>query len=338
MKVFSFLIFLGISVMFMSLTFMRPDNSHIKAARELIDMLDVKQKMVALFPFEDTLRKIWTYLPTTVERKGLFLKDMTEDQKEKVHELLQIYLSKSGYAQTLNIIGLEPILFELEGTAWRDPELYFIAIFGSPNADEPWGWKFEGHHIVLNFTIYGNEIAFEPKFYGANPAEVRQGPKKGFRALAKEEDLAFELLNSLDQNQKKAVVISSQTFNSDIVTTHLPEISPLEQVGVPYGNMSAAQQKKVMEIISEYLSDMPDQAAKERMKSLQNAGLDEIHFAWAGSLIKGSPHYYRLQGPTFLIEFDNSQNNANHIHSVWRDFDGDYGEDFIREHYKKVRH
>ena len=301
-------------------------------------MLDAKQKMAALFPFEDTLRKIWTYLPTTVPRKGLFLKEMDEKQQKKVHELLQIYLSKSGYEQTLNIIGLEPVLFDQEGSSWRDPELYFVAIFGSPGPDTPWGWKFEGHHIVLNFTIYGDKIAFEPKFFGANPAEVRQGPKKGFRALGKEEDLAFELLNLLSADQQKSVVISRKTFSDDIATTHLPEISPLDPAGVPYGKMTSAQKHKTMEIIKEYLSDMPEQAAKQRTERLQKAGLEEIYFAWAGSLVKGSSHYYRLQGPTFLIEFDNSQNNANHIHSVWRDFDGDYGEDFIREHYLNTKH
>jgi hypothetical protein len=198
--------------------------------------------------------------------------------------------------------------------------------------------RIEGHHISLNFTIVnGSLTATTPEFFGANPAEVRSGPQQGLRVLGREEDLGRQLLNSLTADQRREAVVS-QAAPDDILTTNVAKADPLSPAGLPGSRMTAAQQQILQALLEEYVARMPEDLAAERLAKVRKSGLEHVSFAWAGGGARGQRHYYRVQGPTFLIEYDNTQNDANHIHSVWRDFDGDYGRDLLREHYRSAHH
>ena len=198
----------------------------------------------------------------------------------------------------------------------------------------PWGWRVEGHHLSLNITIVnGHLFATAPRFLGANPAVITEGDLKGMRALAVEEDLAREIMTSMNQKQLRKTVFRGRAY-SDIVTGSDAEVSPLESVGISARELSGPQKDLLVELINEYLSVMPSEIAQQRMVNIRKNGMDRVHFGWAGSLEPSQPHYYRIQGATFLVEYDNVQNGANHIHTVWRDFDGDFGRDLLREHYR----
>ena len=236
---------------------------------------------------------------------------------------------------------MEGILRDLEGPdrrLARDPDEYLVSVFGSPSASGTWGWRVGGHHLSLHFTVVGGAaVAGSPAFFGANPAEVREGPRAGLRPLGSQEDAARVLLMSLDAAQRTTAILSD-VAPRDIVTGAELDISPLSPPGLRAGMLSAQQRTLLMDLIEVYTSHMADDLAAQRMERLHRAGLDGITFAWAGDVAPGGPHYYRVQGPTFLIEYDNTQNDANHIHSVWRDFEGDFGEDLLRQHMQDVHH
>jgi hypothetical protein len=222
--------------------------------------------------------------------------------------------------------------------AVRDPDLYYLSIFGTPSTASPWGWRTEGHHLSLNFTIAnGTTVATAPAFFGANPALVRSGTRQGLRALAAEEDLARELVASLRPEQRGVAVVATEAPR-DIVTGNAVEVDALSPAGISVTALDDAQTALLLRIIDEYLARMADELADERRARLAVTDFSAVTFAWAGSIEQGEPHYYRIQGPTFLIEYDNTQNDANHIHSVWRDFAGDFGRDLLREHYRGAPH
>lgn len=312
--------------------------SKTSPAVSFLNSLDSEQIIKAKYDFEDQERFRWHYLPaTSFKRPGIALTNLDSKQKELVFDLLQANLSKSGYDKTLRIIDLENVLANIENnTDRRDPEKYHVAFYGDPNKRE-WAWSFQGHHIALHFTIIGDEVTFVPRFLGANPAMIKEGSRKGERTLQKEEDLGFDLINSLSESQKAKTIISDHVFG-DITTRNSAEARPLDPVGIKNQELNENQKGLLKALISEYLSIMPNDLATHRLERLRKEDLDEIRFAWAGSLKLGAAHYYRVQGKTFLIEFDNSQTNANHIHSVWRDFDSDFGRDLIKEHYQNTDH
>jgi TonB family protein len=318
---------------------MRSAAAMAQAADKLLASLTPEQRAKATLAFADVNRRDWTFVPR--DRKGVPLKDLDENQRRLAMEFMKTGLGASGYQKATTIISLEPILAQLEGPnrRWpRDPELYYFSIFGTPSAKAPWGWRVEGHHISLHFTIVkGEMISNTPLAFGANPAEVREGERKGLRALAGEEDRGRDLILALDEKQR-AVAIFDQKAPSDILTLAKIKADPLKPEGIPAGQMNKQQQALLEKLIDEYLARMPEDVAAERSKKMREAGIDKIHFAWAGGTNKGDPHYYRVQSPTFLIEYDNTQNNANHIHTVWRDFNGDFGEDLLREHYQTTPH
>lgn len=308
----------------------------LEAAQALMATLDEKQAAAAQRPFEDEERFEWTYVPHS--RVGLTLKAMSEEQRGLMREFLQGALSQRGYWKASTIIELELVLREIEGRDWRDPELYYLTVFGEPRESGTWGWRFEGHHLSLNFTIVnGSMLATTPRFLGTNPAHVLQGERKGLRVLAKEEDLGRELATSLSGEQRKKAFFRD-TAPHDIVTRSAAKVDPLEPAGIRMTELGEDQRLLLMSLIDEYVSTMPEEVAAARWSKLKEAGIDEIRFAWAGSLERREGHYYRVQGPTFLIEYDNVQNQANHVHTVWRDFDGDYGRDLLREHYEEHPH
>jgi hypothetical protein len=276
-----------------------------------------------MFGFDDEQRYDFHFIPR--ERKGLPLKDLNPAQRKLAMDFMKTGLGATGYQKATTIMSLEPILAELEGPGRRfprDPELYFFSVFGTPAAKNVWGWQL---------------ISNTPLFFGSNPAEVKQGPKQGLRALAGEEDRARDLVQSLDEKQKTTAIID-KTAPNDIISFNKRKADPLKPEGIVATQLNKAQKEMLNKLIDEYLGRMPQDISDERKKKLQAGGTDKIYFAWAGGVNKGELHYYRVQGPTFLIEFDDTQNNGNHIHSVWRDFNGDFGVDLLSEHYKTAPH
>ena len=220
----------------------------------------------------------------------------------------------------------------------RDSERYFFSVFGTPSTKDTWGWRVEGHHISLHFTVVnGTLVAGSPSFFGSNPAEVREGPKKGTRILGMEEDAARALLESLDATQKTSAIINA-TAPNDMVTMANVKIDPLSPTGISASALNDKQRELLMKLLDVYTGFMAPDIAADRVARFKKAGVDKIGFAWAGETERGKKHYYRVQGPTFLIEYDNTQNDGNHVHSVWRDFEGDFGRDLLREHVKSFAH
>lgn len=311
------------------------------AATRLLVSLSGEQRQRATFPFESEERVKWHFIPNEMfPRNGVQLKELSAEQRSLAHGLLKSGLSQRGYMTATSIMDLERVLkvLEIGGRFARDQDEYFISVFGTPIAGGTWGWRFEGHHLSLHFTIVGGSVAVSsPAFLGSNPAEVRDGPMKGRRVLGAEEDAARALLLALDAAQRAIAVVSDVTPN-DVVTGNKLGIEPLAPVGIRASSLSAAQQALLHNVLDAYTSLMADDIAAQRLARVRQAGLENITFAWAGALERGKPHYYRVQGPTFLIEYDNTQNDGNHVHSVWRDFTGDFGRDLLREHVREVPH
>jgi hypothetical protein len=263
---------------------------------------------------------------------------LNDRQLTAARTLLQSLFSAGGFEKTESIRGLEAVLAEIEvnGRFVRDPDVYFITVFGAPSMETSWALRYEGHHLAFNWTfVGGNGIASSPQFFGTNPAEVRSGPKQGTRVLAVEEDMARTLVKSLSRSQAAAAILDGEAPR-DIFTSADKEISALDDVGVSYTALDSTQQQTLMDLIEEVASAQPAAIADARMRTISEEGLENIKFVWIGSLERGDAHYYRVQGPGFLIEYDNTQNNANHVHLVWRDFEGDFGRDLIRMHYDSV--
>jgi len=314
-------------------------TSVLKASRAFLATLTPEQKARSTFPFSSDERFRWFYTP--VSRKGISLKDLTEPQKKAAMDLLRAGLSEKGYTKAETIRALEDVLRQVEQNPRRDTGLYFFTFFGEPSETTPWGWRYEGHHLSQNWTIVNGKsvsgIGSSPQFFGANPAEVRSGPSKGKRALAAEEDLGRSFVKSLNPAQRLEAVLSGSA-PSEILTSNQREAAIQEDKGIPYSKLSKEQQGLLLALIEEYLSAQPRALAQARLKKIRDSGLDTIKFAWMGGLEKGEGHYYRVQGKTFLIEYDNTQNDANHIHCVWRDFTNDWGEDLLAEHYRNDQH
>jgi hypothetical protein len=220
----------------------------------------------------------------------------------------------------------------------RDSNRYYLSVFGEPNATTPWGWRVEGHHLSVNYTELGRTgNVVSPVFFGANPARVPSGPQAGLRILAAEEDLARELVKMLDASQQK-VAIFSDTAYVEIETRNDPKARALKAEGLRAADMTPAQRTQLRRIVDHYAGRVTAAARAHAMRDLEEGGFGELRFAWAGGTDVGQAHYYRIHGPTILIEYDNQQNNANHIHTVWRDLRHDFGGDLLAEHYKKHKH
>ena len=306
------------------------------AAAKFLDSLNNDQKALATFHYLDGERLFWYYPP--LNRHGLSLRDMDSEQRAFAFDLMRTGLTERSYAQAKQIIDLENVLGPLEKEAGlvtfvRNPELYYFTIFGNPSDNgNPWGWRVEGHHISLHFSIWDKQVmSMTPFFFGSNPAEVRKGPKAGLRILGDREDMGFEIMESLDSNQQsKALIYDKAPW--DILTYNSSKAILPKEEGLSMSRMNGSQKEIMMSLITEYVSQVRSDLAIQKLESLNENGMDNLHFAWAGPVEKSKAHYYRIHGGDFVVEFDNRQNEANHIHSVWRDVENDFGQDVLREH------
>ncbi len=307
-----------------------------KAAKRFVESLSGDQRDKTIYEYMDGERIFWYYPP--VNRHGIPLRDMDDDQRQLAYSLMETGLTDRSFDQAKLIIEHESVLGPLEKEAGvtsfvRDPDLYYWTVFGDPGSDkEPWGWRVEGHHVSLNFSLWGDKfLSMTPFFFGANPAEVRKGPKKGLRILDQREDLAFELMNSLDKGQSsKATIYGEAPY--DILTYNASRVSLPPEEGLPASKMNDTQKDILRNLVNVYVNQVRTDMAQEKLQRLEEEGFDGLHWAWGGPIEEGREHYYRIHGGNFVVEFDNRQNGANHIHSVWRDVENDFANDVLREH------
>ena len=325
-------------VLALSLALLTPLRAHeagvemAAAANNLLAALSPDEKAKAVFDFANPERTNWHFIPR--DRKGLPIKEMSQEQRLLAQALLATGLSHRGYSKAVSIMSLEAVLAVLEkdkaGSPLRDPERYFVSIFGTPGKGA-WGWRVEGHHLSLNFTATDDAApAMTPSFFGTNPGEVRTGPRTGTRVLGKEEDLGRTLVKSLSDEQKKEAVILVEAPKE--ILNDPKRVDQTNPEGIAQSKLNPEQQAALMKVIKEYLFRCRPDVAAEDLAKIERAGLDKIHFAWAGGFELGQPHYYRVQGGHFVLEYDNTQNDANHVHSVWRDFDHDFDNDLLKAH------
>jgi hypothetical protein len=306
------------------------------AAERVLAALPPDSRARVSRPFDDRDRTDWHYTPRS--RNGVALKELDARGRDAVHALLKEALSASGYRKVVNIVELELVLREMETFGlMRDPERYHLTVYGTPSATAAWGWRFEGHHLSLNFSLAGDKIAVDaPSFLGANPANVPRGPKAGTRVLDAEENEARALLASLTEAQRREAVFEARTYG-DIVTSNAAKVDPLQPVGISAASMTDAQRAQLVKLVGVYTGTFEPGLAQARTARVEDGGIEKVRFGWAGAIERGKPHYYRVQGPLFLIEYDASQDGGNHIHTVWRDFTGDFGRDLLREHYEGAK-
>jgi hypothetical protein len=310
------------------------------AANDFLNSLDDSQRQTASFGFAGDERYKWAYTP--IERDGLRVRNMTDEQRTAAFTLMETGYSARGAATAHRIIELETILGEWEkiensDSQWeRNIDRYWFSIFGTPGSvDEPWGFRVGGHHIGLSANIInGDQVAIMPLFFGANPAEIRHGDRKGERTLVEEQDWARALLASLDDVQTKLAVVDT-IAPADILTTNVRSADPnVAPKGIGFGLLGDSQRDQLVTLVKHYVTRAADDLSFNYWREIEAVGFDGVTFAWAGPAEVGEGHYYAIRHPRFLIEYDNTQNGANHIHSVLRDFTHDWGEDLLSAHYR----
>lgn len=314
-------------------------QDHAEYANRFLNSLNQAQKLKALYKFDSDERYDWHFVPKD-ERIGIMLGDLNETQKKDAFNLLKTYLSENAFNKTTGIIQLELVLKELEkrreGDNRRDPGKYTLAFFGKPSKTGIWGWRFEGHHISFSFSTRDNKlISGTPGFMGANPAVVLSGPQKGKQVLKEETEIGFKLLHSLDSSQLSNATIAGET-PKDIVTYIMRKASLDKPEGLLYSQMNKEQQKVFDQLLQVYLTRYTEKYSKNLMTEIRSADINQLRFGWAGARNPetGKAYYYRIHGPGIIIEYDNSQNNANHIHTVIRDLKNDFGDDQLKSHLK----
>lgn len=307
------------------------------AAKSFLNTLNDEERSAGAMAFDNSARVDWHFIPKE-QRKGLKVGDMDAETRQAAMELLNAGLSEIGYTKARTIMELESILHELEkdrgGRFVRDPHRYYFTVFGEPDENGTWGLSVEGHHLSLNFVVRGNTVsAHTPAFFGANPAivmsDVDAGPKKGHRTLEKEETLAFELVNSLSDEQRRTAILSDEAPDEIRAAGKAQPVREPTR-GISVEELTPDQRSIVRQLVETYARNMPGNVAEKELRAIREAGAENIHFAWAGATKPGIGHYYAVEGPTFVLEFVNVQpdsagNPANHIHSVWRSAEGDFG-------------
>ncbi len=307
------------------------------AARAFLASLPAQLRKETQYPLDSDERHDWHFVPRS--RNGASLLKLDDAQAELLGPLLATAMSPEGLLMARGVIKHENLLREVEtargiDASRRDPGLYYATVFGTPSASAPWAWRLEGHHLSINVTqVPGHPPAMGPVFVGANPATVPSGPQAGFRLLAPEEDLARALIAMLPDTRRKTALIRDTAF-ADIVTGNDREVK-LDAAGLAAAGMSAREQQALRELIGLYAARFIGASGRDILTRMDQAGFGHVRFAWAGGTDAGQPHYYRVHGPTLLIEYDNTQNGANHIHTVYRDLQRDFGGDLLRAHYRK---
>jgi hypothetical protein len=336
----------GASALLLTAAYKRAEPSSVMAdaANAFLNSLWPDQKAKASYAFDDDERLSWHFVPTGANykpgdrelRKGMPLGAMQPFQRELATALIAAGLSQQGVIKAQQIMSLEQVLLILEGSNpvnRRDPDNYFITIFGKPAARGTWGYRIEGHHLAQNYTIVDGKVSDSPSFFGSNPAEVRIGPRKGLRVLALEDDYGYDVMESLDKGQQDVAVVD-KTALKDIITGASRKAA---LNGAPNGlsaaKMTDAQYDKLMTLVDLYASNVPQAMADRRMELARKQSKEATFFAWTGEVKRGALHYYRVQTPAFLIEMDCTQDQGNHIHSVWRDYENDFGLDMLKAHY-----
>lgn len=313
-----------------------------QAALAFLNGLNAEQRKTATYAFADEERFNWHFVPR--KRNGLPLRDMTDAQHQAALALLQTGLSAQGYGKVTSIFDLENVLIVAENqkpdSRYRDPKQYAFTVFGDPAGRDPWAWRMEGHHCYLHFYMLGDRVvAMTPSFFGSNPGVVRiDVPQKGKEIMKRETSLALALVNALDPGQLKKAVIADTVFR-EILTFNKRKALLEKQEGISFADLNAAQRTVFLDLLQTYLNTYHLTLANQQMDKLKQVGLDKIFFAWAGDRQPGygpgRGQYYRIHGPTLLIEYDNTQNQANHVHTVVRDLTNDFGEDVLAEHYRQ---
>jgi hypothetical protein len=306
-------------------------------ANAFLSLLDNKQREKAVFEYDNGERVNWNFVP--IARRGIAFADMNAEQKTAALALLKTTLSDQGYRKATGIFSLESILREVEQRPaddnYRDPKKYFVSVFGKPSADGLWGWRLEGHHMSVNISSEnGKIVAATPSFFGSNPAVVPKGEERGKQVLKDETELGFKLINSLSKKQLEVARFSEQAL-PEIVSGNQRKASLLEPRGIPFKDLDAQQQKDFLKLLDVFVLNYEFDFSGRLMAKIRKAGMDNLTFAWAGALQQGSGHYYRIQGPMLLIEYDNTQTNANHVHTSVRDLTNDFADDILREHYER---
>lgn len=335
----TFKIIISIAITFWGL-FNLQAQTLVQRANEFLNSLPAELKSKAQFELTDPERLNMNYVP--ISRKGPTFNDFNEKQTKLALDLLKASLSEEGYKKASQIMELDKVLIKIEdnkmkmpdGSPMRDPLNYHFCIFGEP-ADEFWGWRFEGHHISLNFSSINNKVVSStPSFFGSNPAIVNVDGFDKKQVLKLETELGFSLVNSLTIAQL-TVAKFSDTAPSEIITGNRAKVENLEPKGIAFKELTTGQKKIFMNLLDVYLSNYQLGFSKTLRAKIDKAGINNLSFSWAGSLTPGKGHYYRIQGPMLLIEYDNTQNNANHVHTVVRDLTNDFAEDILKEHYQK---
>jgi hypothetical protein len=299
-----------------------------------VESLSEAQRRQASWPFEGDERFNWHYVPR--QRAGVPIQEMSAASKSALHDLLRHALSEAGYQKAVDVMSLEePLgLIENHQRFYRHPENYSVTVFGTPGR-LPWGWRVEGHHLSLNFTAVTEELfGVTPAFWGANPACVPAGyPMAGHRTLGRETDLSYQLIRGLGEAERQHAIIAKSSLGN-IITEPGREEALRERQGLALAAMPEAMRNLALELLETYAGNLRGPLAEAELGRVREAGIDGVHFAWGGPLEEGHPNYWRLHGPITLIEYDNTQNNANHIHSIWHDLTNNWGRDLLREHYE----
>ncbi len=303
------------------------------AASVFLQALGDDDRKKVTFDFDDPHRIDWQFIP--MERPGLSFGDLKPEQLLLGTSLLQTGLSHRGYATSMQVMVLESVLHEMENmNPKRDPSKYHLFIFGQPSLEQTWGWRIEGHHLSVSFTVAdGQAIASTPLFLGASPAKVPVGNLKGLRVLGEQEDLGRGLVRNLSAEQKEVAIVGPKAPR-DVINGPGVVAKSLQPVGLLAKDMTANQKEMLRRLIDSFVHQIRPELAAADLKEIEDAGFENVSFAWMGFIQPDKPHYFRVQGPTFILEYDNTQNNANHVHIVWRDFKNDFGKDLLQQHYK----
>lgn len=351
------ILLLSVSVVFEAKAQQKTNGDISSAAISFIEILSPFQKKTALLSFTDTARVRWNNLPVGMRaRAGISIGSMTEAQRIILHRILSATLSSQGYLKATGVFHLDNLLNMLVDTAYSKKEFddnvrqrlfdlkwgyenFYFAFFGLPS-DKNWGYKVEGHHLSVNITFTGEQLSVTPWFIGSDPAEIRETQYAGWRLLGQEEDLGIKLINMLSPAQQKKATKNTDV-PADMFTGAETGKRLIEYWGIKAGEMSKEQKDVLLRIIREYVFNMELDKANSEYDKIIKAGIDNIYFGWIGPYEESKAHYFVLNGPTFLIEFDNAGGPrlaGNHIHTIWREKGNEFGEDILKKHYSSEKH